>query len=130
MSTHDCEHSVGNDPRKANQCVKCGRTLGGRWVRNLGREAALVQRAAGLVNIGDLVHVAQQRAGSGQVRRLRSRSFYVEIREELSDAVNYFAWLDDQRVLNGEEGLTHNELNALHHVTQAWRWLHSADGDW
>lgn len=130
MSTNDCEHSIGNDPRKANQCVKCGRTLGGRWIRNMEREAELVQRAAGLHDVSDLVQFAQGRAGTGQVRRLRSRSFYVEIREELSDAVNYFAWLEDQRILNGDEGLSGNELAALHHVVQAWRHLHSRDSDW
>lgn len=125
MSTADCDHSSSDDPRKAGTCVKCGRPLPAPFMRSHEREAELIQRAAGLADVSDLIAFAQFRSGSGRVRRLRSRNFFVETREELSDAANYLAWLSDQRVANGEEGLRSNELAALHHVAEAWRWLHS-----
>lgn len=120
-----CEHSVGNDPRHLTTCLKCGREVNGRWLRDKGREEELVLRASKpSETIRGLIHFAQERAGDSQVRNLTSRSFLREIREELADATNYLCWLDDQRVIAGEYGLNAGELAALHHVTEAWKWLH------
>lgn len=130
MSTAQCEHSAGSNPRKQDTCVKCGRPIEGRWRRDIEREAELIQRAAGPNDdVSDLVALSIARSGTGAVRSLRTRNFFIEVREELSDAANYLCWLDDQRVLGGEDGLRNNELIALHHVAQAWRWLHSRGQD-
>lgn len=124
MSTVICEHSIGNDPRY-DSCVKCGREMNGRWIRDKERERKLIMRASRKPEYTEsLVNFAQERAGDSQVRNLTSRSFIREIREEIADAANYLCWLDDQRVINGEDGLNAGELAALNHVTEAWRWLH------
>jgi len=125
-----CEHSIGNDPRHPTTCLKCGREVSGRWLRDLGRERQLIVRASkDQVHSENLVRFAQSRSGLDSVRMLRSRSFHTEVREELADAANYLCWLDDQRHIRGEDGLTAGELACLHHLTEAWRWLHVGSED-
>lgn len=130
MSTVECEHSIGGNPRHPNTCIKCGREVSGRWLRDLRREASLVYRASKKPEYSaSLIHFAQSRAGDKPVRSLRSRNMRREIEEELADAVNYLCWLDDQKAVKGLEGLNAGELAALHHVCEAWRWLHAGDDE-
>ena len=120
-----CQHSFGTDPRREGTCVKCGRIVSGRWIRDPERERQLALRASKKPeHTESLVAFAQSRAGSGQVRNLLSRNMHREIREELSDALNYLCWLDDQKAVLDEGGLNAGELAALHHICEAWRWLH------
>lgn len=129
----DCEHSVGANPRNATTCVKCGRSLSGRWLRDPERRRELLLRVAsapGQAAAESLAAYAEARTQSGPVRRLKTRNFRREILEELGDAANYFAWLDDQRALRDAGGLSHEETIALHHLVQAWRWMHSQGEDW
>lgn len=96
-----------------------------RWLRSLERERSLALRASEEPEFTEsLVKFAQFRAGSGQVRQLRSRNFRLDVMEELADALNYLCWLDDAKVVRGEGGLNAGELAALQHVALAWRWLH------
>ena len=128
MSGVECEHSLGNDPRRieSGACLKCGRTVSGRWRRDKNRERDLVLRASAKPEFSEsLVRFAHARSGDGEVRNLRSRNMRREIEEELADAVNYFCWLDDQKAIKGLVGLNAGELAALHHLTEAWRWMHS-----
>lgn len=121
----DCEHSIGSDPRFESSCVKCGRVVSGRWVRDKERERQLALRASKKPEYTEsLIAFAQQRAGETNVRSLRSRNFHREIREELADTLNYLCWLDDAKHLKGQNGLNAGELAALHHVCEAWRWMH------
>ena len=123
--TSNCEHSIGNDPRNETTCIKCGRSVDGRWLRDTKRERHLVLRSSSKPEFAEsLVNFAQKRAGDTNVRQVRSRNFTREIKEELADAMNYLCWLDDQKYLRGLDGLNAGELAALHHVTEAWRWLH------
>jgi hypothetical protein len=97
----------------------------GRWLRDIDRERNLVLRSASKPEFAEsLIAFAHNRAGNSNVRSVRSRNFHREIKEELADAVNYLCWLDDQKYLRGIDGLNAGELAALHHVTEAWRWLH------
>jgi len=122
----ECEHSIGPDPRFASTCIKCGREVSGRWLRSKERERSLAMRASKKPEFTEsLVAFAQQRAGESNVRNLRTRNFQREVREELADALNYLCWLDDARAIKGEGGLNAGELAALHHVVEAWRWLHT-----
>lgn len=127
MSGVRCEHSIGDNPRKTTTCIKCGREVLGRWLRDKRREADLVYRASKEPEYSaSLVALAQTRAGDKPVRGLTSRNFRREIEEELADAINYLCWLDDQKNLQGLDGLNAGELACLHHLTSAWRWLHSS----
>ena len=124
MSTA-CEHSIGNDPRHLRTCLKCGREVSGRWLRDPERERTLAFRASKDPEFTEsLVRFAQERAGDGQVRTLVSRNFHREVREELADSFNYLCWLSDQKAVRGDEGLNAGELACLSHVCEAWRWLH------
>ena len=125
-----CEHSIGDNPRRPTTCIKCGREVSGRWIRDKRREANLVYRASKKPEFSaSLIALAQMRAGDKPVRGLASRNFRLEVIEELADAVNYLCWLDDQRALQKLGGLNAGELAALHHLTEAWRWLHSSGDD-
>ena len=125
-----CEHSIGTDPRYENTCVKCGRIVSGRWLRSKDREGLLALRASRKPEFThSLVQFAQERAGDTHVRNLHSRNFHREIKEEIADAFNYLAWLDDSKVIKGGIGLNAGELAALHHITEAWRWLHIGGDD-
>lgn len=119
-----CEHSIGDDPRFPTTCIKCGKNVSERWIRDTERERQLLLRASKKPEFTEsLVQFAQSRSGKSNVRRLKSRNMRREIQEELGDAANYFCWLDDQKVIKGEDGLNAGELAALHHVVEAWRWL-------
>ena len=126
MST-ECEHSFSSNPRNEGVCVKCGKIVSGRWLRDGERERLLGLRASKKPEFTEgLVAFAQQRAGTTEVRNLSSRNFRKEILEEVADAFNYLCWLDDQKSVNDEGGLNAGELACLHHITEAWRWMHMA----
>ena len=85
-----CEHSIGEDPRFPRTCIKCGREVSGRWLRDLQRESELALRASKKPEFTEsLIQFAQARAGKSNVRRLKSRNLRREIQEELADALNY-----------------------------------------
>jgi hypothetical protein len=101
-------------------------------VRDLRREQQLIERVVNDPSLVEgMVAMAQRRAGTGAVRSLKNRNFLREICEEIADAANYFVWWDDQIVVNGGSGLGSQQLAALHHLAEAWKWLHTAgDDDW
>ncbi|NBV77927.1 hypothetical protein EBR66_07210 [bacterium] len=91
----------------------------------MGRERDLALRASEEPEFTEsLVRFAHFRSGSGPVRRLTSRNWRVDVLEELADALNYLCWLDDAKAITDEGGLNAGELAALHHVTEAWKWMH------
>jgi hypothetical protein len=125
-----CEHSFSGNPRNEGTCVKCGKIVSGRWLRDEERERLLALRASKRPEFTEnLVAFAQQRAGDSPVRNLRSRNFHKECREEIADALNYLCWLDDQKAVIEGSGLNAGELACLFHITEAWRWLHTGSDE-
>lgn len=132
MIAQECNHEVGNDPRRALECLKCGRTLPAPMIRDAGRELALLERHTehkGLAAYA--LGQVQSRAGVDQAwRGLAHRDFAQECFEELIDLVAYLLGRADQRALHGHETeLSVSESMVMYHALEALKALLAADDD-
>jgi hypothetical protein len=132
MQTMECNHEVGNDPRRAAECLKCGRTLPAAMIRDPERELAILKRHTehkGLAQYAlSQVHV---RAGVDRPwQGLAHRDFRQESFEEIVDLVAYMLGRADQRALHGHETeLSVSESMVLYHALEALKALLAADDD-
>lgn len=98
------EHEASGDPRRAGQCVRCGRPFEPDaepvLERDLVRERDVVAQAARFAPyVSDpeavaeaLSAFAERRAGRDPVRLPKGRDLVVEALEEVADLRNYVAW--------------------------------------
>ena len=127
----ECEHSENQDPRRAGECLKCGRTMPRFMLRSLKRERELLHRINDKATVVDLVHTwVIRRAGVGPWRDLPTRDFSLEAIEEAVDGIAYMLGKADQRMHQGfEDELSAQDMMALHHFTEALRCLVTKSDD-
>lgn len=121
-----CNHSLGNDPRRKErgECVKCGRVLGGGWVRDEETEGALILRHTEHVDLAAWAFARmQERAGvDTEIRNVAHRDLRREFIEEQIDAVAYLTFTMYQRRIHGyEDELSSSQSMALYHTLEALR---------
>jgi hypothetical protein len=128
----ECNHEVGNDPRRASECLKCGRTLPAAMIRDPERELAVLKRHTehkGLAQYA--LSQVQARAGVDRPwQGLAHRDFGREAFEEVIDLCAYMLGRAQQRDLQGHETeLSVSESMVLFHALEALKALLAADDD-
>lgn len=108
-----CEHSIGNDPRRAErrECVKCGLRVPEPFSmdRDPQFEIAVLSAAAervGLPHLADSLHAfAERRVLDGPVLLPEGRDLIQEWLEEAADGVGNYGpwWLQLQQLLQTED---------------------------
>jgi len=112
--------------------VKCGRVLGGGWVRDEEHEGALLLRHTESVPLAAYaLKYVQSRAGvDSEIHNVAHRDFHREALEEYVDAVAYLVFRSYQRKIHGyEDDLSSGESMALYHTLEAMRCLQVDDDD-
>lgn len=127
----ECEHTENLDPRRAGECLKCGRPMPPFMMRSLTRERELLHRINDKATVVDLVHTwVIRRAGMGPWKDLDKRDFTTEAVEEAVDGIAYLLGKADQRMHQGfEDELSAQDMMALHHFTEALRCLFTKSDD-
>jgi len=126
-----CTHEESPDPRRAGECLKCGRTLPPAMIRNRERDRSIIARVTDETALINLAHNwVIRRAGDGPWKNLANRDFKREAIEEAVDGIAYCLGAADQRTLHGyEDPLSSGQLMALMHFTEALKCLLMPDDD-
>lgn len=126
------------DPRKQNECVRCGRPIDPGPARDREFEVNAVRRVAGGlgVNVEPLIRLAQERADAGQQDYRHdfpdlTRDLELEGLEEGADWANYIVWRLDairRNMVEGQEWKVEHLQAALKHVALAFEATRAARG--
>jgi hypothetical protein len=124
-----CDHAPSVDPRMKD-CVRCGRPIPPAWERNIDAENRLVVHASPDEQTAWVVNTKRlRRSGKGWVRQILRRDFTREGDEEILDLVNYAVWRDQQRKIQGFDGLSAGQLHALSLFLEAYQWWHRTEDE-
>lgn len=133
VDTMKCEHEESREPGKTGVCYKCREEItGAGWVRNPAEDYDLLCRVSQDRDLVDMIYrQVTERAGvSDEWHRVAVRDWMREAVEEVLDLIAYlWAQADQRRIQGYEDPLSAGQLMALHHAIQAFKCLHTLDGD-